>query len=311
MSGLDVSGGQKGILFGLTISSFIRNNFVENTLSTGIEVLSDSSNIDISNNTVNNAGNIGLSPKQSSGGINAGGTAINIINNIISNSGYNGIIFAGYMFNVQNNVVDRSCLVLDDCAGIYTYLTNTSSNNSIVGNTVTNALGNFSGTAYSNYSLTQAQGIYLDDGDHDTIVSNNIISNADYGIFIHAGYNNTITGNTVYGARMYALLINEDGVAAKAAGGVHDNIVTGNTFETISTEATAYYYSTIETTTNFGTYDNNQYYHPKSNYVVKNQNVNYTLPTWQQASGQDLHSTDSKSYAPRTGTLTPPNLSIK
>ena len=303
LNNLDLSGGQNGIYFTSTSNSSISNNSVQNTLSTGILAdWSAKNNIDILNNTINNAGNVGLSPNVSLAGIFAYGTTINVKNNTITNSGYIGIRVEGSNIMVQNNVIDRSCLVLDDCGGIYTFGRNAEDiNKTISGNTVTNSIGNFSGTPIKD---TQAQGIYLDDFAHDTSVVNNIIANADFGIFIHAGHNNTVAGNTVYGARSFGLLINEN---VGAPGVVHDNVVTGNTFETISTGATVDYYSSLESITNFGTYDYNHYYHPNSLFVVKNQNVNYNLRNWRKTSGQDRNSTDSKSAAPRTSTGNFPN----
>jgi parallel beta-helix repeat protein len=303
---LEVSGGKIGVYVVNTSNSSLNNNWVQNTLSTGILLDTKSNNyIDILNNTINNAGNVGLSPRMSLAGIYATGSMLNVKNNTVINSGYIGIRIEGSEIVVENNTIDRSCLVFNDCGGIYTFGRYTGDiHKTISGNTVTNSIGNFSGTPKKS---TQAQGIYLDDFAHDTSVLNNVISNADYGIFIHAGHNNTVIGNTVYSSRSYALLINEN---IGAPGVAHDNVVSGNTFETISIGATASYYSLTEPLTNFGTYDYNRYYHPNSDYVVSNQFINYSLLSWRQVSGQDLNSTDSKSYAPRRLSM-PQNFRIK
>jgi parallel beta-helix repeat protein len=286
---VDVSGGMIGIHITCTNNSFIQNNSVKNTLSNGLDVSYYVEDSTISDNTVSNAGNVGISPKQSKGGINIVGRAITVSNNTITESGCNGIAYSGDRITIRNNYIDRSCLVLDDCGGIYTV---GSDNNIVTGNTVANSIGNFSGTSHK---LTQAQGIYLDDFTHNTTVSNNIVSNVDFGIFVHTGHDNTVTGNTVYGARMNGLLINENSTGA-LPGAVHGNVVTGNVFEALSPDATACYYSTIESATNFGTFGNNRYCHPNSKHVVKNQHVNFTLSAWQRSSGQDLDSTDTKDF---------------
>jgi parallel beta-helix repeat protein len=120
------------------------------------------------------------------------------------------------------------------------------------------------------------------------------------GIFIHTGYNNTITGNTVLRSRGYGFMINRN-TAGAPSGSVHDNVVTGNIFETIAAKETARYYDAMgaDTPYLFGTFDNNHYYHPNADYVVSSQYVNYTLSAWQKLSGQDLKSTDSTtSYTP-------------
>lgn len=292
VNNLTTSGGQNGIyLDSITSGSSIQACSVQNSLSTGIVGYRLGSNTNILNNTINNAGNIGASPGTSQAGIYATGTAINIMNNTVTNSGYTGIEGEGNLLTIQNNRVDMSCLVLDDCGGIYTGDTAGSGtvSKNISNNTVSNSIGNLSGTSNTN---TIAEGIYLDGGSYNITVQNNTVSNTDFGIYIHNGHNNTVSGNTVYAARINGVRIYQDSRAAP--GCTHDNMITGNTFETISTGATASYYSAaIQTATNFGSYDFNYYCHPNSNYVVTNQNVNYTLPAWQQATGQDLHSTDT------------------
>ena len=232
------------------------------------------------------------SPKQSNGGIYSSGTSIIINNNTVRNSGYVGIIFFGSQNLIQNNIIDSSCLVLDDGGGIYT----SSPYNTISGNTVTNTIGNPSGTLHS--ISANIYGIYLDDLSHDISVLNNTVSNAATGIFIHTGYNNTITGNSVYRSRNYGFMINRN-TAGAPSGSVHGNVVANNIFETISTSATARYYDAMGTDTayRFGTFDYNHYYHPNADYVVSSQFINYTLSAWQQLSGQDVHSTDAQSPA--------------
>jgi len=281
----EISGGQVGVYLTNTSNSAIRNNLLRNTLSTGIMTDWNSvNNVELSNNVVSNAGNVGTIPKSSLASIYVSGTNVNVLNNTVFNSGHVGISMGGSYIVVKNNVIDGSCLVLDDCAGIYAISNGISK--AIIGNAVSNSRGNFSGTAYR---TTQAHGIYLDDFAHDVSVSDNIVSNADYGIFIHTGYNNAVTGNKVYSTRINGLLINENSDGA-VAGTVHGNLVDNNTFETLSAGATACFYSTKGTTAGFGTFDRNRYCHPNSVFAVRDQNRNYVLPAWQQASGQDLNS---------------------
>lgn len=308
---LDISGGQIGIYFNTKRSS-IQNCLVQNTLSIGIQSTYVVNNNIISNNTINNAGNVGVSPKNTIGGIYFSGDMMNVTNNIINNSGYIGIHYTGdlvhgNLITIENNVVSGSCLVLDDCAGIYSGNNGaTSASVNIIGNKINKSVGNFQGTVYKD---TQANGIYLDDYEHNTNVANNIISDSDFGIYIHSGYDNTVNGNTVYGARKSSLLLTENS-SKSLPGSVHGIIVTNNIFENLSASATVYYYSTIEASTNFGSYDFNRYYHPNSNFVVRNQTMNYNLVDWQKVSGQDLNSTDSKSFAPRMTPLIPSNVRI-
>jgi parallel beta-helix repeat protein len=304
LSHLNISGGLMGVYSTGVTNYLVRNNTIENTLSNGIHVVSNSSNIDISNNNINNAGNVGISPKQSDGGINVQGISINIHDNAVTNSGYIGIQFEGDHDVVENNLIDNSCLVLDDCGGVYTYpMGYKVTGNSIIGNTIKNTIGNFEGTPKT---VPQAIGIYLDDLSYNVKVLNNSIYNADRGIFVHSGYSNTITGNAIYGSRTLGLVISEDGggsfaKTSNSPGTVHDNVVIGNRIENLSTGPTVSYYSVINgNPLNFGTYNNNQYCHPNSNLMISNASKNYTLGDWQKFSGQDLNSTDVKSYCDKT-----------
>ncbi len=299
---LDVSGGQNGIyLDGSTSNSSVEYCSVQDPLSNGIVTNWWSvSDIGILKNTVTNAGNVGASPNASQAGIFVAGSSINIANNTVTGSGYIGIECEGDLIEIQNNIVDKSCLVLDDCGGIYTFGRNAgTTRKTISGNTVTNSIGNFSGTPNTG---STARGIYLDDFTYNTAVQNNAVSNADYGIHIHSGHNNAIQGNSFLNERRNGLWIQED---EGTPGCTHDNTVAGNTFETNSTDATALYNSSIETATNFGSFDHNRFCHPNSAYAVTNQNNSYTLPQWQQASGQDLNSTDT-----RVGCTPPSNLRL-
>jgi parallel beta-helix repeat protein len=303
LNNLSLSGGQMGIYADDWAGSTVQNNSVQNALSDGM-TFNYLTNATISNNSINNAGNVGASPKGAGLGIAVGGVSshVSIIGNTVTNSGYNGITYLGDQILVQNNSVDKSCLVLDDCGGIYTSnASHAGWTSTISGNTITNSMGNSSG---ENASFTLAKGIYLDNLSHGYTVKNNSITNADFGIMIHNGYNNTVTGNTVDKARVFGLFLGED----LSAGTMHDNIITGNTFETIENSSSAFsgygtgvadYRSDSGTIANFGTYNNNQYCHPNMSYTVGTRQTgtvtNYTLADWQKATGQDLNSTDSSS----------------
>jgi len=317
LNNLSVSGGQMGIQSYNMTNSLVENNNIQNTVTNGA-FLNNSSNDNFLNNSINNAGNVGL-PVTLIGSIqvSSGSSNVTISGNTITNSGYDGIWFAGNGINIQNNTIDNSCLVLDDCAGIYTSSSyNKGWRSTISGNTVTNSMGNFSGTAYT---YTQAHGIYLDDLSNGYTVSNNKVYNTDYGIYVHSGFNNTITGNKIYGARMYGFFLNEAGSATgEVLGVVHNNVVTGNTFESLATLSTntnglgngvADFWSLWGSPfANFGTFNNNQYCHPNISYAVGtkllNQVTNYALANWQKATGQDLNSTDTNSSCNPQVTLT-------
>ena len=302
-----MSGGMFGIHAVQAKNSFFQKNVIKNALLMGIAVLpkpsstddfGQSGNVEISDNTIEHAGDVGSSPKESNGAIVTTGSNHIIRGNKITNSGYCGIHDQGNRTLIENNTIDRSCLILDDCAGIYTTNKENAWRDSIIrGNTITNSIGNYDGTAYRQ---TLAQGIYLDDLAHGYTVSDNTVINVDMGINIHSGYENVITGNKVYRSRGSALHIYQSGRLPQEAvqGVVHDNVVTGNFFEALTGGGVANYESKFSKAEGFGTFDNNTYCHPGSSAVISTKDYNkpvvhYTLPEWQAASGQDSHSSES------------------
>ena len=85
--------------------------------------------------------------------------------NTVTNSGYNGIIaMFGHNTTIQYNVIDSSCIVLDDGAAIYT-AGPTSRNTLINGNIVSNTIGNSVGSL----APPTLVGIYLDEFANDEI----------------------------------------------------------------------------------------------------------------------------------------------
>jgi parallel beta-helix repeat protein len=268
---------------------------VSDALTYGINNAGNNSLIEY--NTVTNAGNIGLEPDVTPAGIFSMGTGVTIKNNTTSNSGYAGIDFSGASNVVSGNVVDQSMLRLDDGGGIYTYSgspTNTETGIVISWNSVTNTIGNVTGTTSTS---TLTAGIYLDNDRHDVNVSSNTVSNADYDLYIHDGWNNTLSENTAHLARQYGLYVRED----VTAGTVHSNSIKSNILES-SAKSPAWYYSSTESTVGFGTSNNNLFCHPAVSTVFNNQptgsSTNYTLSNWQAFSGQDRSSTESSAACP-------------
>ncbi|MBF0595393.1 MAG: right-handed parallel beta-helix repeat-containing protein [Candidatus Omnitrophica bacterium] len=309
LSDLKISGGRTGVLSTSLNNSAVRQCSVSNTLSTGIDIAGTSTNVVVAGTVIDNAGHVGVSPKPSGGGIHAGGPGMILRNNTITNSGYSGIHYGGDQTLVENNAIDHSCLVLTDCAGIYTSNSNRPGGTSIIrGNTITNSIGNIEGVV--TYAETQAHGIYLDDLAHGYTVQDNYVSNTEHGIYIHSGHDNMITGNVVRGARVYGFFVSEDnsgGVVEERGGAVHNNTITNNTFETAGTISSGLFnwigagvgasHSQFGKITNFGLYDYNLYCHPNFSAVMAKRETpgspaSYSLADWQQSSGQDLHSRD-------------------
>lgn len=299
LTGLTVKGGGYGIRFHQGTNITIDNNRVSDSVSGGMLLHVASSAV--TNNTVNNGGHIG-GPVNNSGGISISAYGpVSVTGNTVTNSGMNGISYGGDAVLVQNNNIDQSCLVLNDCGGIYSSNANQTWTSQILGNTVTNSIGNTLGTG--GYG-TLAHGIYLDDLNHNYLIDGNRVASVDYGIYIHAGYGNTITNNSVYLARAYGLLIANNGARATPTT-THDNVVRNNTFEAIPSlglnTGVVAYANYAASNVNFGTFDSNKYCHPTSPTIVSTvpngPRIDYTsMSLWRAQSGQDLNSTEIPQY---------------
>ncbi len=160
-------------------------------------------------------------PKKSRGGILAGNGSV-ISENHVLNSGYNGIM-TGHMpdTNITHNLVENSCMLLDDCGAIYTAR---SSGTVITDNLVLNAFGNPDGRPVEIGS--SAKGIYLDDYTDGAYAARNTVANTDFAFHLHNAFNNTVEDNTLFHSRNYLIWMQEDSLGY--AGVMHDNHFAGN-----------------------------------------------------------------------------------
>ena len=281
-----------------------RDNIIDHSFTTGImPYFIPATSIIVENNTVSNTGNGELFVEpldyptrstQSGAGILVNGTDnATVRNNIVSNNNYTGIGINGANNTVQNNIVRRSCLILDDCGSIG--VSGNKVGNKIINNVISDAIGNFDGTAYN---FTQAQGVYLDEQSNHVTVSGNTVSNIDNGIVIHDSYAQTIINSTVYLSRVSGLWVQED--FQDSEGTIKDNLITGNIFFNGSITAPSARYIGYYNNINFGTYDNNKYSSVYFNYPISQQRgvitTNYSLTDWKSASQQDAQSTDIGSF---------------
>lgn len=106
-----------------------------------------------------------------------------IENNVVDSSGLTGIEFQGSNALVQHNLVTHFCYVLDDGAGIYTYVDASPENPGppFVNRTIRNNIILY-GTGASQGSIykAKAEGIYLDAGTMNMMVLNNTIAHLSY-----------------------------------------------------------------------------------------------------------------------------------
>jgi len=140
-------------------------------------VFTDSSNneIVISNNKIENIGDLDNAKQKAFIGIDCNSNNSKIEKNIIKNTGYSGIVSAGKNNLIQYNVIDNVSLLLNDSGGIYINNNiNDVGGTVIKNNIISNTVGNLDGTGLDR---NLANGIYLDVGSHDVKVLNNTTIN--------------------------------------------------------------------------------------------------------------------------------------
>jgi parallel beta-helix repeat protein len=240
----------------------------------------------VENNLISNSGvtiiegAITSAPVKSHAAIRTGENAT-VRNNTILHSGYIGIWpMKGSL--IEGNLVERSCIILDDCGGIYVNRDQTGT--IIRDNLVLEVDGALHGKPSK---FSQGQGIYLDDHTVNAIVESNVVIGADHGIQLHNAAQNRISTNTLFANRRYQLWLQEKANFVRAAGDVYGNTVQSNVFVPKDTSPAVYQESLFSSTTAFATYDYNRYSSLLSPQIALEQwtggVANYTLPQWKAA----------------------------
>jgi hypothetical protein len=212
--------------------------------------------------------------------------------NIIDQTGYNGIKILGNGLKVERNVISNILLNMNDGAAIYTW--GTQSYDCIIkNNIIRNVVGNLDGV-YNNGVIWH--GIYLDNFSHNISVLDNTISdingegNSVSGIIINAGsYSNIIRNNLTYNCGM---LFSDYWSQSET---IHSNRVARNVFYELGPAKFPLTNVSSLGRWDFGTLDSNYYYNACSPYVaIQNTFANqayFTLDDWKAANlGMDLNS---------------------
>ena len=133
-----------------------------------------------------------------------GGDSVICMQNIITNSGYNGIEWKGSQVHIKYNYVNNYCTVRNDGSGIYTVENGNNSliiprhTREIISNICTNGVGNYLGSP-DTYN-TSCSGLYFDLGTRNVIVDSNTVSNNSSSAF-HGNNNDSLwfRSNTFFG----------------------------------------------------------------------------------------------------------------
>ena len=276
--GVDFMGDKAGGIFpGKHGNPTISNCKVEHSNNSGIRVNGIGGSVN--NNLVQNValpediGIWGYTQAMETGiGINARGTGLNIKNNEIYDTGYNGINYVGGGIVVEKNIVKRSCQVLDtDGGGIYTY-------GGVVGNT-----SYIKDNIISDIGVgdSDAHGIFLDaDAESISVTGNTVFNCSHIGIFTSSCRNILVTGNTSYNNRTQYQIAKLLGIT------MINNIVSNNIFCALTDEQ--YTIKAARSFTDLGlTLDGNFYANPRTFMSLLIENVQISLGELQEQ-GQEL-----------------------
>jgi parallel beta-helix repeat protein len=201
--------------------------------------------------------------------------------NTIGQTSSNGLI-ATRGTQVSNNTIQYTCMLLDDCGGIYVY--GASNASQISNNFVKDIEGNPYGKPEEG---THVVGIYLDELTSGAVVSNNVVANADHGIQLHNAASNQVLNNTLYANRKFQLWLQEGSRLLNPTGDLHSNVIRGNMLFPEGRNPALSLDTKFSTTVNFGVFDMNVYSALNSANVVREKNSStellYQFPAWQQA----------------------------
>ena len=175
----------------------LRRLRISGTVQHGVRANDDAKDVVIADTHINGAGMLGM-PRRSKGAIVfEAASSHKIQRNRITDTAYIGIrVFRDAM--VTDNVIDRACLRLSDCGGIYTFARDRQPLNTVIErNHITHLRGR---TSYA---------IYLDDFSNGVTVRGNRLTDNPGGMQLHNGFNNLIEKNIFSNSRHEHILFNE------------------------------------------------------------------------------------------------------
>lgn len=190
---------RRGVGNGISIAgakaAYVVSSLIEDV---GLDAIffAETKRVFVRRNKVSNAGLYG-GPRPSLAAINAHRTSsATIEENIVEDSAYHGIRFAGDA-RIRRNYVARSCLLLSDCAAIYTWRRNAVDvrpHSEVIGNLVMGASGDTTVKLGVNDWFA---GIYLDEFSSNILVAGNLIVAVNQGVYLHNAFGNVVRNNVV------------------------------------------------------------------------------------------------------------------
>lgn len=208
-----INSGEEAILIGGS-GARLRGIRISGTVQNGIRANDDARDVLIADSQIEGAGMLGM-PRRSKGAIvfeAAQGHTLQ--RNHITNTAYIGIrVFRRAI--VTDNLIDRACLRLGDCGGIYTFARDRQSLDTLIeSNKVMHLQGRMS------------HAIYLDDFANGVTVRGNQLRHNPSGMQLHNGFENLITQN-IFSENLHEhILFNETAPFAS----IQRNRITENQF---------------------------------------------------------------------------------
>ena len=216
----------------------VSNGTIDNA-GAGVVVGSDSSNVHITGNQLHNLNDYGILITPGSNAVTASG---NDIHDVGAASSGSGIWFTGSSNDVFSGNTLANIAKVGIGGGSLAGLSDASYNDTITGNTITNAntqsadaggiyligrqqnamndtisYNTVAGTTSSAAGSGIGAGIYLDDFASGVTIHGNLLQNNLEGVWVHLGSNNTISNNVITGSSFAALIMdgnNGTGVTA-------------------------------------------------------------------------------------------------
>ena len=208
--------------------------------------------------------------------------------NEIDATGYSGISIDADNAVVQKNFINHSCMVKDDCAGIYT--ANNTGKLKFLNNIV---LGNVTSTAGAGGGVPLMYGLYTDDNSSYVEVAGNTSAfNAFGGMQLHNAHQINVHDNVFYDNTIKQMYVSSDDMIH---GWVVKNVsMHNNTFVSRAADQVVVSLNAIAGDfTTMGVFDQNIYTRPIDDNITLETVTTYktskshTLATWQVFLGQD------------------------
>lgn len=245
----------------------LRRLQISGTVQHGIRASDDAQDVIIADSHIDRAGMLGM-PRRSKGAIVFEAAKGHLVQrNRITHAAYIGIrVFRDAI--VTDNVIDRACLRLSDCGGIYTFARDRQTlNTRIEKNYITRLQGR---TSYA---------IYLDDFANGVTVRANRSVNNPGGMQLHNGFDNLIVKNIFLNSHHEHILFNE---TAKFAS-IRRNRIAANYFHSLKDVPSFRLWSHHgdRHAQNFAAFESNTYVSARSRFAEVEGRGMLSYATWQ------------------------------